>query len=114
MDNPYNRLPAGWANSVRPHDSASVEETRSYMLQGCKVIISRFSGMASDGYKTDYTARPVAWLLMTVWPSAPSPLRAKARGYRLSGRKLSTAPEIFAEWARDLETEAEVLVDCIR
>jgi len=82
---PFNDLTPGWTNSIRPYTHADVVESYSDDLtQGCAVVLTKWKGMASAGYKTNFERRPVAWLIITVFFEG----KTKTRGYRYSGKTM--------------------------
>lgn len=97
-------------NSVRPPVHASLTartvcEPFQGPMVGARIVLELFAGRASDGYKSDFTARPRWWVLLSVQDSS-------GHRYWALGRRFSNQVKARAEYdqsALDMDNDGEIV-----
>lgn len=78
-----------------PHKSARAVQTLTAALEGNTVTLTIHDGHASDGYSTDYTRRPVRWVVYRR-------NGVLVRSERYAGRRLAGLAQELATWQSEL------------
>jgi phage gp37-like protein len=86
-----------------PAKASLIERTAVTLADGRTVRVELYSGEASDGYQTDYRARPAAWV---AWSRREGGTVTYRYVRRYTGRNHDKAWTDYAESAAEVKREA--------
>lgn len=95
---------------MHPPKRAIVVRSIRFRLPGIDEVgeVRLLDGSASDGFKTDYHARPARWLEVSL-PQPPK--RPRRKCWRFSGRRYETSDRAWREVVADLKRHQAVILD---